>query len=99
MTIATEKKIITAWITKYALTQGIIKAEVEECGDASGEFGGMILYKRSGESWPQYFHGEGKEWHRTYESALKKADEMRQARIKSLQEQITKLQGVEFKEQ
>jgi hypothetical protein len=100
MSIASEKKIITAWITKYALTKGIIQAEVEECGNALGEFGGMIfLYKKSGESWPQYFHGEGKEWHRTHEAALKKADEMRQAKIKSLQKQIAKLQGVEFKEQ
>jgi hypothetical protein len=98
MTTASEKKIITAWITKYALTKGIIESEVEECGNVAGELGGMVALRRAG-SLDQYFHGEGKEWHRTYEAALKKADEMRQAKIKSLQKQIAKLQGVEFKEQ
>jgi hypothetical protein len=99
MSVASDNKTITAWITKYALTKGIIKAEVEECENAAGEFRGMIALRRSGVSWPQYFHGESKEWHRTYEAALEKADEMRQAKIKSLQKQIAKLQGVEFKEQ
>jgi len=53
------------WITKYALTQGIIEKEARDFGD------GMI---ETLEKWSAYFHGEGDEWHKTKESAIKKAE-------------------------
>lgn len=74
------------WITKYALTKGILIKEAEEC-----DFNGMIKAK-----YGSYYHGEGREWHRTKESAIKKAEEMRQKKIQSLKNQIEKLEKMEF---
>lgn len=78
------------WITKYALTQGIIEKKARECGEG---FDGMV---KTEEKYPAYFHGEGKEWHRTKESAIKRAEEMRQKKIESLKKQIKKLEVMTF---
>lgn len=77
------------YITKYALTQGIYEAEAEEC---SG-FNGMI--KIDGE-YPEYYHREGRDWCRTKEDAVKRAEEMREKRILSLKKQIEKLEKLRF---
>lgn len=63
---------------------------MEECGK---EFEGMIQTK---EKYPSYYHGEGKEWHRTKKSAIKKAEEMRQKKIDSLKKQVEKLERMMF---
>lgn len=76
-----------AYITKYALTKGILEKEAEECGN------GMIATR---EKWNAYFHGEGKEWHRTKEEAIKRAEEMRKKKICSLEKQIEKLERMKF---
>lgn len=51
----------------------------------------------------EYYHSEGKEWHRTLEGALIRAEEMRTAKIESLEKkieslekQIKKLQSLSF---
>lgn len=77
------------YITKYALTQGIFEAEAEECPG----FKGMI--EISGE-YPEYYHGEGKDWHRTKAGAVKRAEEMREKKILSLQKQIERLKNLKF---
>lgn len=77
------------WITKYALTSGILEKEVKDFGDGS--------VKEIENSFPIYYHGEGKEWHRTKESAIAKAEEMRKKKIASLKKQIEKLEKMEFK--
>lgn len=77
------------WITKYALTQGIIEKEARECKG----FDGMI---QTEEKYPAYFRGEGKDWHRTKESAIKRAEDMRQKKIESLKKQIKKLEEMKF---
>lgn len=46
---------------------------------------------------PIYYHGEGNDWHRTKESAIAKAEEMRKKKIASLKKQIEKLEKMEFK--
>jgi len=79
------------WITKYALTQGIYEAKVE----ISPVMPGMAIQPQ-GKIPTIYYHGEGEEWHRTYESAKARAEEMVRSKIKSLQKQITKLQGLKF---
>lgn len=43
-----------------------------------------------------YYHGEDKHWHRTRESAVKRANDMRDAKIKSLEKSIAKLKKMEF---
>lgn len=75
------------YITKYALTKGIYEAEAEE----SNNFPGMITTKDY-----SYFHGEGKDWTRTKETAIVRAEEMRLKRIESLKKQIEKLEKLKF---
>lgn len=76
------------YITKYSLTQGIIEADVEDVGD------GIVADNNS--NYVAYYHGEGKEWHRTKVSAIKKAEEMRNKKIKALKKQITKLENIKW---
>lgn len=87
-------EIFTAWITKYALTAGIHKIMAEAC-DAPG----MIMTHRTGGSLYrllEIFRGEGKEWNRTREAAIIRANDMRAAKIASLRRQIAKLEAMEF---
>lgn len=70
------------YITKYALTNGIIEAEAELCNDR-----GMIVVGRT-----TYYHGEGKEWHRTREPAVERAQLMRDAKLEFLGKKIAKLE-------
>lgn len=83
--------IIHVWITKYALTQGIFEIDATVCTDVSND-----MIKQVGVSYPTTYHGEGKEWHRTKESAIKKAKEMKEVKIKSVKKQLTKLENLKF---
>ena len=74
------------WITKYALTKGILEKEVEDCGD------GMV--KESDNNFPTYYHGT--DWHTEKKSAIAKAEEMRKKKIASLKKKIEKLERMEF---
>lgn len=78
------KEIKKVWVTKYALTRGIIETE----GQIDEDFPGILDAKGI----TNYLHGEGNEWHRTKESAIAKAEEMRQKKIESLKSQIEKLE-------
>lgn len=86
------------YVTKYALTKGILELEVESCehtyqsGAVNGQ--GMVSYKGWGMT--VYFHGEDRDWHRTFEGAVKKANEMRTAKLKSLDKQHAKIANLEF---
>lgn len=74
------------WITKYALSVGIQEKEVEDCG------GRMV----KGPGTFEYFHGEGREWHRHREPAVERAEIMRENKINSLRKNITKLEKMKF---
>lgn len=80
--------VFPAYITKFSLTRGIILIQVELCAD------GMVKDLRAGFS--TYYHGEGREWHRTLESALHRANQMRTAKLKNLQKQMDKIASLEF---
>jgi len=80
------------WITKSALTNGI--QEVDDAEICEGSSTNMIRVPSLG--CHPYFHGKGREWHDSKESALKKAEEMRKAKIESLFKQIYKLEGMKF---
>lgn len=86
------KETITVYVTKYVFTTGIQKLEVEY----DAEFPTMVAcgsgYGR------QHYHGDGSQWHRTYESAVKKAKAMQAAKIKSLEKQIAKIKALSFEE-
>lgn len=77
------------WITKYALTKGILEKEAEECGDNT------VIVKKD-EYLPCCYHTEGKEWHRTKESAIQRAEEMCHKKIESLKKQIENLEKMKF---
>ena len=53
--------------------------------------GGMFCYGKSSYG-GQTAHGEGKDWHRTKESAVKRAENMRAAKIASMRKSIAKLE-------
>ena len=76
------------WITKYALTKGISEIECEDFENGA--------VKETENPFPTFYHGEGSEWHQTKESAIKKAEEMRQKKIESLKKQIEKLEQMKF---
>lgn len=82
------------WITKYALTKGIFETEVtSKCLDIDPT-GNMICITENG--FNSYCHGEGKEWNKDKESAIKRADEMKKKKISSLKKQIEKLKNMKF---
>lgn len=56
---------IKAWITKYALSEGIHVVDGVVCHNISST---MLKYGRHG-----YAHG--KDWHRTQDEAIKRAEE------------------------
>lgn len=77
------------YITKYCLSEGIKKIEVEQCNND-----GLVCHRIGGIV--NYYHGEGKDWHKTIDSAIAKAEDMRQKKIISLQKQIVKLSKLNF---
>ena len=83
----------TFFVTKYALTDGIqkVKGELPLAGNGS-----MLAVKQSGTTIPMYYHGEGKDWHRTRDQAVKRAEEMRLKKIKSLEKNIEKMKRLKF---
>lgn len=85
------EEIFDGYVTKYALTEGVQKKKLV---GTRGE--GLVHVV--GESYP-YYHGEGREWHRTRESALEQAEKMRKKKIASLKKQIAKLEKLNFEQQ
>lgn len=78
------------WISKYALTQGVfsIKADISDTSD------GMLVDRSGG--YASYYHGEGREWHRTKEGACAKAEEMRISKLRSIEKQEKRLRDLVF---
>ena len=77
------------WITKYALTAGIIETELAEICQW-----GMIRADIGMAS--NYFQAEGREWHKTKESALRRAEIMKANKLDSLRAQIAKVEAINF---
>lgn len=82
------------WITKYALTRGILENETEDFCLSVDPTGNMINVRENGYS--QCYHGKGNEWHDNKQSAIKKAEEIRKKKIDSLYKQIAKLEEMKF---
>ena len=79
------------WISKFAFSKGIYELDVEPSLTSPS----MVVCKYAN-SFPEYFHGEGKEWHRTRDSAVRKAEEMRTRKIAALKRQLSKLEKLSF---
>ena len=75
------------WITKYALTDGIIETEGKNISSESFR----ITEGNFKDSW-----FSSKDCFTDKKSAIKRAEEMRQKRIKSLKKQIEKLEEMRF---
>lgn len=77
------------WITKYALTDGIIEADANPvlCGSVCiSDIISPVLCRILNEG----------EWHSDKKQAIDKAEEMRQKKIASLKKQIEKLKEMRF---
>jgi hypothetical protein len=75
------------WITKWAMTTGIIETECEMVGD-------YILYKHD-----EWFHTSikiGSGAYLTFEEAQAKAEKMRKTKIASLKKQILNISAIDF---
>lgn len=81
----------TVFITKYALTDGILQRDT--VGPVDEERYVTVV-------WPDGLNGVAhfgrNDWYDTRDFAVKRAEQMRQAKIKSLQKQITKLEAMKF---
>lgn len=74
------------WITKYALTKGIIEAD--------GVHTTQGVYIANSGLNTDWFYGS--DWHSNKQSAIKKAEEMCQKKIESLKSQIKKFEEMRF---
>ena len=89
--------LFKVWITEYALTMGIQIADVQTT-HADGMVDGVVEYRVTGikHDWWGSARGEGRDWHRTPDSALRRAEAMRRAKIASLKKSIAKLEAMQF---
>ena len=69
------------WITKYALTQGILEMEANQVGEE-------IIQTEDGES---FYDGE---WYKTKEEAQSIAKSMKEVEIKKLENKLRKLRNI-----
>ena len=76
------------WITKYALTDGIIEADAE--------VGGFDTITATWDNEIRCDNFKGEEWWTQKKNAVEKAEEMRQKKIASLKKQIEKLERMRF---
>lgn len=78
------------YVTKYALTEGILTMEAQPCQVVT-----MIEVKPKDNGFTQYFHN--REWHTDLEEAKARAEEMRQNKIKNLKKQLKRMETMEIK--
>ncbi|MCL1655458.1 hypothetical protein M2T79_02535 [Elizabethkingia miricola] len=79
------KERVIVYVTKYALTKGILEME---CLLVSNN---MI---KTTNKYSQYFHLN--EWFLSKEDAIKKAEQMRDKKLESLNKQVNKLTKLNF---
>ena len=80
------------WITKYALSKGIFEVEVEE---PDPRYPHMVVHCTGTHgAWRNYYHGEGRDWHRSKEAAVQRARKMATAKIKAVETSLKKLRAL-----
>lgn len=77
------------YITKYALTTGIMEKE----GIINPSRHTMAIINTEG-GLSEYYHG--KDWYRTHDDAIARANEMRQKKVSCLLKQISKIESIKF---
>lgn len=84
------------WITKYALTDGIVETEIiEQWNVRKDPVCVMVKYMCQSQDSNKYILDSG-DFCYTHECAIEKAEEMRQKKIESLKRQIKKLEEMRF---
>ncbi len=81
------------WITKYALTKGIMEEDAAEISSNSPRIC-SVEYDHGNYSTKGYYHGD--DWHTTKDAALNRAEQMRLAKIASLKKSISNLEKLTF---
>ena len=76
------------WITKYALTDGIIEADAE--------VGGFDTITATWDNGTRCENFKREEWWQTKKCAIEHVEDMRQKKIASLKKQIEKLERMRF---
>lgn len=79
------------FITKYAMTKGIIEMDGERC-TSFGSPDMIVVGVKNG--FQQFYHGE--DWHRSRESAVKRANEMQSAKLASIDKQRKRIATLTF---
>lgn len=79
------RETITAYVTTYALTSGILVVE----GEVDSQFPGMLS------SSTLTAHGEN--WHRSLEEAMARAEKMRENKIASLRRSLKKMESLKVR--
>lgn len=77
------------FLTSHALTDGIVECDLRFLGNGMVEAG----YKM----YSIYAHVEGRDWHRTLDGAIKRAEVMKSKKILSLKKSLEKMESMEFK--
>ena len=85
----TERTQFDAWITKYAMTSGILKKRVEDCFNLSKDMVQVV-----GSHIMDVYHGH--DWHRTENEAIERANEMKRKKIASLEKQLKTIKALDF---
>jgi len=85
--------IFKVYITKYALTSGIIEMYGVLC-DAHPDMIECLNDDLSKKPYGCYYHG--KDWHRTKEEAITRAEEMREKKVNSLNKKISQITNLKF---
>lgn len=79
-----------AWITKYALTSGILEME----GEVVEKFTSMFRSNIDAGEFQQFFHKPY--WHPSREAAVVHANELKERKIKSIEKSLSKLRKTTF---
>lgn len=80
------KERFTAYVTKYALTAGIIEVEADQVGDD--------MIQQVGAAYSTYYHGN--DWWRTRAEAVAYAEKTRATKIKSLEKSLATMRALDF---
>ena len=83
-----------ACLTIYALTAGIEDFEVDLVRESP-----KAMARRRPDGLLLFLGDEGRDWHRTREAAVARAEAMRAEEIASLREQIARLEALSFDEE
>jgi hypothetical protein len=82
--------MMKAWVTKYALTTGILEME----GEVSETSPGMFSPTRESGTYQTFYHKPF--WHESAAAAVEHAEKLRAAKLKSLEKASSKLKSLRF---